>query len=53
MTTPFEDETVIEPVEHDPFPQPRTIPAGWDISVLVCELKAASAAEDLAETESS
>ena len=53
MTTPFEDETVVEPVEHDSFPQPRTIPAGWDVSELFCEQEAASATEDLAGTESS
>ena len=51
MTAQFEDETVIQPMGYDPFPQPQTIPAGWDVSVFSQELETASASEDLAETD--
>lgn len=52
MTTQFEDKDVVQPVEYDPFPQPQTIPAGWDVSVLFCELETTGTVEDLVETES-
>lgn len=51
MTTQFDDNTVFQPGEYDPFPQPQTIPAGWDVSVFNTELEAAGSADDLTETE--
>jgi hypothetical protein len=52
MTTNFEEEIVVQPMERDPFPQPQTIPAGWDVSEFYTRLEAAGAADDLTETES-
>ena len=53
MTTQYEDETVFQPpMEHDPFPQPQTIPAGWDVSVFNDRLEAAGSAEELSDTQS-
>ena len=51
MSTQFEDETAIQPTGYDPFPEPQTIPAGWDVSVFSQELETASATEDPAETK--
>ena len=51
MTTQFEDETVSQPEGYDPFPQPQTIPAGWDVSVLFSEPDTADIVEVLAETD--
>lgn len=52
MTTPFEEEIVLMPLGYDPFPQPQTIPAGWDVSTLYCEMEKVKDAEDLTEAES-
>ena len=52
MTTQFEDETVSQPEGYDPFPQPQTIPAGWDVSVLFSEPDAPDVVEGLSETDS-
>ena len=51
MTTQFEDETDSQPEGYDPFPQPQTIPAGWDVSVLFSEPDAADIVDVLAETD--
>jgi hypothetical protein len=32
MTTPTDPSTERQPNVFDPFPEPRTIPAGWDLS---------------------
>ena len=51
MTTQFEDETDSQPEGYDPFPQPQTIPAGWDVSVLFSEPDTADIVEVLTETD--
>ena len=51
MTAQFEEDAVIQPMSYDPFPEPQTIPAGWDVSFLSNELDTASAVDDLAETD--
>lgn len=40
--------------ERNPFPEPQTMPSGWDLSALLSAPKAetASKAEDPAENES-
>jgi hypothetical protein len=35
MSTPDENTTVSEDPIFDPFPEPNTMPAGWDLSGLV------------------
>ncbi len=35
MSSPREDPDVSETDWFDPFPEPRTIPSGWDLSELV------------------
>jgi hypothetical protein len=52
MTAQFEDEKVVQPVGYDPFPQPQTIPAGWDVSEFFSELEVSTMADDPVETES-
>ena len=32
MSTPNEDTTVSEAPIFDPFPEPNTVPSGWDLS---------------------
>ncbi len=34
MPNPTEDQSISEPEWFDPFPELRTIPAGWDLSEL-------------------
>lgn len=34
MTTQNEDQDVFQSQYFDPFPQPQTIPSGWDLSGL-------------------
>lgn len=35
MTTQNEDRDVFQSHCFDPFPEPRTIPSGWDLSALL------------------
>jgi hypothetical protein len=35
MNTQFEDRDVNESQAYDPFPEPRTLPSGWDLSGLL------------------
>ena len=35
MDTPNEDPKVVENSAYNPFPEPQTIPSGWDLSGLV------------------
>ncbi len=32
MNTPDADREVLQPSAYNPFPEPQTIPSGWDIS---------------------
>ena len=32
MNTPNEETQVVENSAYNPFPEPQTIPAGWDLS---------------------
>jgi hypothetical protein len=34
MSTPTENPNVSEPPIFDPFPEPNTMPSGWDLSGL-------------------
>jgi hypothetical protein len=45
MNTQNENQEAIENSAYNPFPQPQTIPTGWDTSVF------ASAAESDSETD--
>lgn len=38
MNTPNEDLKVDENSAYNPFPEPQTIPSGWDLSELVFSL---------------
>ena len=37
MPNPMEDQDVSESDWFDPFPEPHTIPAGWDLSELLAD----------------
>ena len=55
MNTHTEDQDVIcDSSAYNPFPEPQTIPSGWDISGLTAALQTESdaPAEDPSETES-
>ncbi len=51
MSTPNEDTTVAETPIFDPFPEPNTMPSGWDLSRLTPEPQPAPAdpADDVPE----
>jgi hypothetical protein len=55
MNTPNEDRDLFQSDSFDPFPQPQTIPTGWDLSVLFPPPAPESleAADELAGDESS
>jgi len=44
MSTPTEDPNVSEAPIFDPFPEPNTMPSGWDLSGFTRDLQPASAA---------
>ena len=35
MNTQNENQDIVDSSVYNPFPEPQTIPAGWDISVLL------------------
>jgi len=45
--SPYEEMESVLPEWHEPFPQPQTIPAGWDLS----EVLSASASVAKDDTE--
>ncbi|HVN14959.1 MAG TPA: hypothetical protein VMT73_04405 [Anaerolineales bacterium] len=49
MTTQNEDQDVSQSQYFDPFPEPQTIPAGWDVSGF---LSAPQDVSDLTESNS-
>lgn len=53
MNTHDETRDAVQTSAYDPFPQPQTIPAGWDTSGFFSKPHADSAAEavDAAEEE--
>jgi hypothetical protein len=53
MNTNNEEQEVICNSAYNPFPEPQTIPSGWDISGLTLALQIESdvPAEDSSETE--
>jgi len=54
MNTQDDDQDIFQSQYFDPFPQPQTIPAGWDLSGLFPAPQTASdqQADDSAESES-
>ncbi|WKZ35953.1 MAG: hypothetical protein QY332_20275 [Anaerolineales bacterium] len=48
-----EERDVVETHWFDPFPEPQTIPAGWDLSTLLSNPQPASASESDASPENS
>ena len=51
MNTQPEDQDFVENSAYNPFPEPQTIPAGWDLSALPSTLQTDSLDEDkLAES---
>ena len=54
MNTQDEDQDVTQSHCFDPFPQPQTIPAGWDMSTLLSTTEPVSVqqADDSSEAES-
>ena len=54
MTTQTEDRDVTQSHNLDPFPQPQTIPAGWDLSTLLsaAETDSVREADDSSDAES-
>ncbi|HET7145036.1 MAG TPA: hypothetical protein VFI68_13540 [Anaerolineales bacterium] len=54
MTTQDENSDTIQNSAYNPFPEPQTIPSGWDTSALLSAPKIDSVSEagDSAESES-
>ena len=52
MSTQNEDQDFVQADWFDPFPQPNTIPSGWDVSGFFSEPQPASV-EDADATEES
>jgi hypothetical protein len=46
---PYDDKESTLPEWHEPFPEPQTIPSGWDLS----EVLSASTPETINDTEPS
>jgi hypothetical protein len=46
MSTPTENPSVSDSPIFDPFPEPNTMPSGWDLSGLVPDPMPAPAADD-------
>ena len=54
MNPQNEDRDIIDNSAYNPFPEPQTIPAGWDYSALTSTPQTASVdqEDDFAESES-
>ena len=52
MSTQNEDQDFVQSDWFDPFPEPHTIPSGWDISGLLSDPQPASVEEAHAVDES-
>ena len=52
MSTPTEDPNAVHNPLFDPFPEPKTIPSGWNMSAIVPDPVPATASQvpDSAET---
>ncbi len=51
MSTPDEEQNVPEAPLFDPFPEPQTMPAGWDLSGLVSDAGPAPSAQTTDEDD--
>jgi hypothetical protein len=53
MNTPNEDQDVVNSA-YNPFPEPQTIPSGWDYTALTSkpEVDTVEQADDFSESES-
>ena len=52
MTTPNEDRDVFENSAYNPFPEPQTIPSGWDTSGFFSTPQTVSVMDEDESTES-
>lgn len=52
MTTQNENQDTMQTSAYNPFPEPQTIPSGWDTSAFLSALQADSVAEEDANAES-
>lgn len=54
MNTHNEEQDVVNNSAYNPFPEPQTIPSGWDFSALIAkpEVNSAMDEEEEAENES-
>ena len=52
MNTQDENQDIVLSSAHNPFPEPQTIPAGWDISVLLSAPESAPVKQEDDSTES-
>ena len=52
MDTQDDNRDVFQSQYFDPFPQPQTIPAGWDLSGLFPAPQSDSATNEIASTDS-
>jgi hypothetical protein len=46
MNTPNEDPKAVENSAYNPFPEPQTIPSGWDLSGMLSTTEMESVADE-------
>jgi hypothetical protein len=46
MNTPNEERDTTSNSAFNPFPEPQTIPSGWDLSEIICTPQSDSTMED-------
>ncbi len=51
MSNPTENQDISEPEWFDPFPEPHTIPSGWDLSELIPDPQPAPVIDVSVETD--
>ena len=51
MNAPYEDQTTSDTPLFYPFPEPQTIPTGWDLSEIVSSSSLSAANESTAAAE--
>jgi hypothetical protein len=49
---PYEDQEGVWPAWHDPFPEPQTIPSGWDMSEVLSPSTSEAITEPAVSTKS-
>jgi len=52
MNTQDENQDIVQTSAYNPFPEPQTIPAGWDLSTLLAAPTTDSVSDEVDSAES-